>query len=216
MAGTKIKTLVGDLQYVFIKGEGRNHALPGAEAKMMYSASILTDKGSPLHKDIEAQIDKEWEEYKKAHGVKGRPKTNGIKEHMIPDPKGEIDPETEEVKKVPSGKVRITMKTKTTWPDGKPQIIKLLNNKGKDVTEVFRAADWNVGEGSTGVLHGKAVGNDVGGTHKITLYLAAVQLKTLTKYEGSGIEAEDIGGDDAELEIDDGMSALDDTNTPNL
>lgn len=215
MAGTKIKTKVGDLQYVFIKGEGRNNALPGAEPKMMYSASILTMENSDLHKDIEAQIEKEWEEYKKAKGVKGRPKSNGIKPHLIPHPDGEIDPETEEVKKIPSGKVRITMKTNVKWPDGKPQIIKVLNNKGKDVTEAFRASDWNIGEGSTGVLHGKAVGNDVGGSHKVTLYLSAVQLASLTKYTGDGVEADDLGGDDLDIG-DEVYEALDETNTPKL
>jgi hypothetical protein len=214
MAGTKVKTKVGDLQYVFIKGEGRNQALPGAEVKMMYTASILTDEGSDLHKDFEAQVDAEWDEYKKAKGLKGRPKTNGIKIHMIPDPSGAIDPDTEEVKKIPSGKVRITMKTNVKWPDGKPQVIKLLNNKGKDVTAAFHEADWNVGEGSKGVLHGKAVGNDVGGSHKVTLYLSAVQLATLVKYEGSGVEADDLGGDD--MEIGDGFEALDETNTPKM
>lgn len=214
MAGIKVKTKIGDLQYVFIKGEGRNSALPGAEPKMMYSASILTDEGSELHKDFKAQVDAEWEEYKKAHGVKGLPKTNGIKPHLIPDPSGAIDPETEDVKKIPSGKVRITMKTNVKWPDGKPQIIKVLNNKGKDITEAFRSAEWNIGEGSKGVLHGKAVGNDVGGTHKVTLYLSAVQLSTLVKYEGSGVEAEDLGGDD--IDIGEGFEALNESNTPKM
>ena len=214
MAGRKIKTKVCDLKYVYIKGEGRNQAMPGEEPRMQFVASAIMPKDGEAHKFILSQIDAEWEDYKKQYGVKGRPKTNGIKDEMKKDPKGEIDPETEDIKKVPTGNVIVTFKTNVAWPDGKPQVVRVKDRKGKDITEAYQSVDWAIGEGSKGIIHGVAMGNNVGGTHKVTLYLSAVQLAKLVKYTGNDVECEEIEGED--IDLGDEVEAIDETDTPEL
>ena len=202
MAGTRVKTKVCMLKYVYIKGEGKNQAMPGEPERMQYVASAVMPKDGDAHKFLLAQIDSEWDSYKKQYGVKGKPKTNGIKEEYQKDPEGTIDPDTEEIKKIPTGNVIATFKTNTKWPNGNAQVVKVKDRKGADITAAVTEAEWAIGEGSTGVIHGTAMGNNVGGTHKVTLYLAAVQLATLKKYEGNEVQAEEIEGDD--IELDDG------------
>lgn len=197
----KLKTPIGKLKYCFIKGEGRNQEIdPKLPANMCYTASVVVPKDSKEHKAFEAELTKVWNEYKKVQAsAKGTLKTSCIKEETIKDPVGTIDPETDEVKRLPTGNIIITAYTKTTWADGKPKLVKKLSGKGDDITKSFDAVDWNIGEGSTGVVHGVAVGNTGGGKAKITFYLSAVQIAKLVKYEGDAIDAEDIGGDDIDL-----------------
>ena len=214
MAGTKVKTKVGNLKYVFITGEGRNNSMPGEEPRMQYVASMSVPKDGDVHKSFEALLDTEWNNYKAQYGVKGKPKTNGIKDELMKDPNGEIDPETEEVRKIPTGNVLITFKTNTKWPDGNPQVVKVFDGKGNDITAAVHGATWAIGDGSTGIIHGTAMGNNVGGTHKITLYLTAVQLATLSKYEGDTVETEEIG---EELDLgEDAVAAIPKEETPDL
>ena len=196
---TKMQTLVGELKYVFIKGEGRNQARDGEEPRMQFVASITAPKDGPFHKNMQAHIDAEWTAYKTKFGAKGLPKTNGIKEEFMKDPKGEIDPATEEIKKVPTGNIIVNFKTNTTWPNGNAQVVKVFDHKGNDITVAVTAADWAIGSGSTGIIHGSAMGNNVGGDHKVTLYLSAVQLSKLVKYEGNEVDAQEIEGDDIDL-----------------
>jgi len=179
--GTKVKTKVAPLKYVFIKGEGRNNAMQGEEPRMQFVASAVVKKDSEEYKYFKTQIDTEWKKYKEEFGAKGAPKTNGMKPIMVNDPKGTIDPDTEEIAKVDSGDVLITFKTNVAWPDGKPQVVKVFDGKGADITTAVSAAEWYIGEGSTGIIHGVAQGNNAGGTHKVTLYLTAVQLAKLVK-----------------------------------
>ena len=198
----QVKTQVGNLKYVFIKGEGRNQALKGEEPRMQYVASIVTKKDSPLHKDILEQINAEWNDYKKAKGIKGLPKTNGIKDVMVNDPKGTIDPQTEEVMKVPSGEVLITFKTNTKWANGDTQVVKVKDRKGNDITAAYSKVDYAIGEGSQGRIFGTASANDIGGTNKVTLYLTGIQLAKLVKYIGNDFEADEIDGEDIDIDED--------------
>jgi hypothetical protein len=196
MAGTKIKTPLGELKYIFITGEGRNQAMPGQPERMQYVASVELQRDSKEHKAIIAEINKEWDAYKERAGLKPatQPKTNGIKPVLDKETGAETD------------KVLVTFKTDTKWKDGKPQVVKVFDGKGKDITEAVHGAQWTIGNGSTGVIHGSAQGNDVGGAHKVTLYLTAVQLGKLVKYEGAAIELDEIEGDD--LDLDGGVSAI--------
>ena len=216
MAGTKVKTSVANLKYVFITGEGKDQAMKGEEPRMQFVASLVCPKDGETHKHFQAQLDVEWNNYKKAHSVKGLPKTNGIKDEMQKDPDGAIDPTTEEIKRVPTGNVVIGFKTNTCWPNGNPQVVKVKDRKGKDITSAINSVDWSIGEGSTGIIHGMAVGNNVGGTHKVTLYLSAVQIAKLVKYEGNDVDADEIEGED--IDLGDEVEAIGDTeaNTPNL
>ena len=79
---TPIKTLPGDLQYITIKGEGRNGAMDGPP-RMMYMASIVMEKDGEAHKALKASINQVWTEYCKENGVKGAPKSTGIKPVMV-------------------------------------------------------------------------------------------------------------------------------------
>lgn len=214
--GTKVKTQVSGLKYVFITGEGSNQAMKGEEPRMQYVASLVCPKDGPVHKHFEEQVMKEWDAYKNTFGVKGLPKTNGIKDEMQKDTEGTIDPTTEEVQKVPTGNVIIGFKTNTKWPDGNAQVVKVFDRKGVDITAAIQSADWAIGEGSQGVVHGTAMGNNVGGTHRVTLYLSAVQLSKLVKYEGSNVETEELDGDD--LDLGDAVGSIEATaeNTPDL
>ena len=120
---SKVKTKVCNLKYVFITGEGKNQAMPGEPERMQFVASVVMPKGGEAHKNLLSQIEAEWETYKAQFGVKGKPKTNGIKDEYQKDPSGELDPDTEEVKRIPTGNVIATFKTNTTWPDGNAQVV---------------------------------------------------------------------------------------------
>jgi len=212
---SRIKTKVCNLKYIFITGAGRNQAMPGEEPRMQFVASAIMPKDGEAHKYLLSQIDTEWQEYKEQFGVKGLPKTNGIKDEMQRDPKGEIDPATEEIRKVPTGNVIATFKTNTTWPDGNAQVVKVKDRKGKDITEAIANAEWSIGEGSQGIIHGMASANNIGGTHKVTLYLSAIQLAKLVKYEGNDVQCDEIEGDDIDLGED--VAAIDSSdNSPDI
>lgn len=194
---TKLKTSVGTLLYVFITGEGRDQAMPGEEPRMQYVASVKFKKGSKEHKALLAEIEKEWEAYKATAGLKPaqKPKTNGTKIILDKDTGEETD------------EVLVTFKTSTKWKDGKQQVIKVFDHKGTDITTAVQSADWSIGNESTGVIHGTAQGNGIGGAHKVTLYLTAIQLAKLVKYEGTAIEVDELEGDD--LDLGDSVSAID-------
>lgn len=187
---TKIKTPIGELKYVFVTGEGRNQAMPGEKDRMQFVASIELTKNSKEHIALLAEIDREWQAYKEKSGLKPAqlPKTSGIKAVMDKETGAETN------------KVLATFKTDTKWKDGKAQIVKVFDHKGTDITTAIQNATWSIGAGSTGVLHGSAVGNSVGGAHKVTLYLTAVQIAKLIKYEGTIIDLDDLEGDDIDLE----------------
>lgn len=195
---TKIKTPLGSLLYVFITGEGRDQAMPGEEPRMQYVCSLKLKKDSAQHKALLADIDKEWDAYKATAGLKPaqKPKTNGIKVILDKDTGEETD------------EILVTFKTNTKWKDGKQQVVKVFDHKGADITQAVHAADWSIGNESTGVIHGTAVGNGIGGAHKVTLYLTAVQIAKLVKYEGTALEVEELEGED--LDLGDAVSALED------
>ena len=186
---TKLKTPVGELRYVFIKGEGRNQAMPGQPERMQFVASVVLKKDSAQHKALLAEINKEWDTYKANNGLKPaqQPKTNGIKPVMDKETGAETD------------YVLATFKTNTKWPDGKSQVVKVFDHKGNDITVAATNAAWSIGSGSTGVIHGSASGNDAGGAHKVTLYLTAVQIAKLVKYEGDAPDVDEMEGEDIDL-----------------
>lgn len=208
---TKVKTQEGTLKYIYIKGEGRNQAMPGEPERMQYVISITFPKVSAGAKHLQELVEKEWVAYKKATGVKGRPKTNCIKEEFSRDPEGTIDPDTEVVRKIPTGNIIAQFKTNTTWPDGKPQVVRVFDHKGSNITGAYAQADWAIGNDSTGVIFGSAVGNNAGGSNKVTLYLTAVQIGKLKKYEGETVTPTSLDGDDIDItDTNTGVPEIDD------
>jgi len=196
-----IKTLKGTLMYVTITGEGRNGSMPGQPENMQYMASVVFEKDSAGHKHLLQQIKEVWEEYSKANGIKGAHKSNGIKPVM--QETDELD-EYGAKKKVETNQVIATFKTGVKWQDGNAKIVDVFQPSGKKCTEAIHSADWKIGNGTEGILHGVASGNNVGGTHKISLYLSAVQLAgNLVKYTGTSVQADSIdGAEDIDLETD--------------
>lgn len=196
-----IKTPKGTLQYVTITGEGRNGAMPGQPENMQYMASIVFKKDSPEHKALLEQIKAVWDEYSKANGVKGAPKSNGIKPVMKET--DDLDEYGAKIK-VETDEVIATFKTNVKWTDGNPKVVDVFQPSGKKCTEQIHAADWKIGNGTEGIIHGVASGNSVGGTHKVSLYLSAIQLAgNLVKYTGSSIQADTLEGvDDMDFDAD--------------
>lgn len=205
--GTKLDTPVGELMYINITGDGKNTAMPGEPARMCFVCSIKFKKDSEELKVIQGIINEEWKRYCTETGIKGRPKTTGIKPVMVPklvDGKPELDDYGAPIK-VESDEVLVNFSTGTKWQDGSPQEVKVFDHKGSDVTSIIKAATWKIGNGSKGKVFGTASGNSTGGTAKVSLYLRGIQLAKLVKYEGSTIDAEEIEGED--IDISDDISA---------
>nr|DAX61376.1 MAG TPA: DNA helix destabilizing protein [Caudoviricetes sp.] len=196
---TKVKTKVGELKYVYINGEGRNTAMPGEEPRMRYQISWVVPEDSEEHKHLQALVDEEWANYKAENKVKGKPHTNGIKQELINDPSNEIDPDTEKVRKIPSGNIIATFSTNVVWPDGKPQEIKVYDPKGSNITGAIEDADFKIGNGSRGIVFGSAVANNIGGKHKVSLYLTGIQLAKLVKYMGQELDVDEIDGEEFDI-----------------
>jgi len=208
--GTKLKTPIGELAYVFIAGEGRNTAMPGEPARMMFTVSVKFKKDSAEHKAVKDLIDTEWKRYCDESGVRGRPKTTGIKPVMIDktDAKGVVEQDEYGAPiKIEGPDVLVNFSTSTKWADGSAQIVKIFDHKGQDITTAVHSAQWKIGNGSLGIIHGMACGNKGGGTEKVSLYLSAVQLAKLVKYEGTTIDAEEIEGEEIDLG-DSGVPAI--------
>lgn len=210
--GSTVKTKLGDLKYVFITGDGRNGAMPGEPERMQFMASITAKKDGELHKHFKALVDAEWKRYCEEFKHKGAPKSTGIKDVM--EKTKELD-EYGAPKTKPTGDVIITFKTNAKWPDGNPQVVKVFDGKGADITTAVHAAQWKIGEGSRGIIHGIAMGNSVGGSHKVSLYLTAVQLAKLVKYEGVEIDVDDID-DSEDIDLDDSVVGISDEDTPEI
>lgn len=196
-----VKTPKGKLMYVTITGEGRNGAMKGQPENMQYMASIVMKKDSAEFKAFKSQVDEVWKTYAAAVGVKGAPKSNGIKPVTINS--DELD-EYGAPKKVETDEVIVTFKTGVTWPDGKAKVIDVFQPSGSKCTDAIHKADWTIGNGTVGIIHGMASPNDIGGTHKVSLYLSAIQFAgELIKYTGGSVEAEAIdGATDIALDID--------------
>jgi len=82
---------------------------------------------------------------------------------------------------------------------GKPQVVRVFDHKGSNITGAYAQADWAIGNDSTGVIFGSAVGNNAGGSNKVTLYLTAVQIGKLKKYEGETVVPTSLEGDDIDI-----------------
>lgn len=206
-----LNTPVGDLNWVFITGEGKEDL----NGNMRYSASVYF----PDHESVKA-FEKElmtfWEE-NKPKGAR-KPKSIGIYQEVkvlgeetekfsqksITQP---IDKEEFE----PTGRYVIQAWTGTTLPDGKPKKVKTYNAKGAEV----QLGDKVIGEGSRGRLATAAQVYENGANIGLTLYLNGIQLTKFVEFTGSGpsfgeATDEDGGwtGDDLN---DDGLGAVEDT-----
>lgn len=195
-----IVTPVVELMYVSIKGEGINGAMPGEPEKMKYQAIGRIKKDSKELKDFQKQLTEIWKSYCKEFNVKGSPATNGIKPELVNSDK--LDEYGNPIK-VETDYVLITFKTGTTFKDGNPRKIPLYHPNQTDITELYHKQEWTIGNGTKGVIHGVASPNNVGGKHKITLYLSGLQLHSnLVKYTGNNVKPVKLEGADMSIEME--------------
>lgn len=206
----KTKSPKGELVWVTITGEGKEN-LNGI---MQYKAEVVLDPANePLHQAYLDSLEAFWEA-NKPKGFKKKPKSLGYYLHdLLVDDEGEpiLDDEGEK-QYVPikdGGKVRLSFKTATTFPDGKPKVVKVYNSKAARVD----LGDVGIGNGSVGYVAGAMGRYDVTDPFGkkiidagVTLYLDAIQLLKLVKFEGAdpGFEA----ADEDELAEDEGFTGI--------
>ena len=199
MKAVKVKNPpVGQLEWVFIQGEGRNQAEAGKPAKMQKTATLVLQKDSAEAKGLIEQIEATWELYKSDNAkIKSatQPKSLGYKAIKDPDTGADTD------------MLAFQFKTNSFFPDGKPNNVKTFNSKGQQVD----MGETIIGNGSLGVIFGAMGGYEYTGTFGISLYLTAVQVAKLVEGTGEAVETTDlsaIAGDEAFETAGDGMPVV--------
>jgi hypothetical protein len=200
-----IKTPVGDLNWVFITGDGKEDLNGNAR----YSASVYFNNAAeaePFKKELLAF----WE----ANKPKGSTKAKSIGVYQEVKVLGEVgklsqksvtqvlDPE----EFAPTGRIIVSAWTGTTMPDGKSKKVKTYNAKGAEVALGERV----IGPGSRGRLAVAAQVYENGPNKGLSLYLNGIQLTKFVELTG-GVDFEEVDedgwtGDDLN---DDGMGAID-------
>lgn len=186
----KIETPRGELEWITIDGEGKANL----SGKLQYVANLVLEPADiPA---VEAIIKEFWDENKPDKFTKA-PKSLGIYDHKVASE--ELDESGKPIY-VPSGKKYLAFKTGTSYKDGKPKVIKVLNSKNNPVV----LGSTKIGNGSVGRILGNmgiylnTVPNkpsqiiDAG----VTLYLDQIKLLKLVEFSG-GAEFSD---EDSEYE----------------
>lgn len=183
---TKVKTPKGELQWVNITGEGKANL----SGKKQYVASVAFDPEDAAWKKLMDQVEAFWQE-NRPKKIK-TPKSNGFYPEMVAT--DETDEDGEVIKKE-TGRMLLAFKTSTTWPDGKPTIVKTYNAKAKEV----QLGDTKIGNGSMGSIAGSfdiyvntAPGSGAVVDAGVTFYLNAIQISKLVEFtEDAGFEADE-------------------------
>lgn len=187
----KVVTPKGELAWVTITGEGKENI----SGKLQYVASIILD---PKHKEADKafidSIDEFWADNKPSWMGKRKAKSLG---YYLCDPlrneAGDVIKDDEDkVQYDPEGRVMVSFKTGTTFPDGSTKVVKTYNSKAKEVS----LGKLRIGNGSIGFISGamdiyevkdnKGKQLDAG----ITLYLNAIQINKLVEFsDDAGFKA---------------------------
>jgi hypothetical protein len=164
MSKQSFKTPKGKFRWAFITGEGRKNL--NGEMEYTINVEMPEDEAKPLTDAIDAL----WEE-NKPKGAKA-PKSLGYK--LLDD--GET--------------VSFNLKTKTTYPSGDKKFIRIYDAKARPVN---LDVNTRVGNESEGRASGVMAVYDAGvAARGVTLYLDAVQITKLIKFEpDSSFDAED-------------------------
>lgn len=188
------KTPKCSMEWAFISGEGREN-LKGIMQYVITAVLTVEQKD-----ELETVLDAFWKE-NKPKGVKEM-KSNGLYPQMRKTDK--TDEDGDPIKE-PTGKWCLNFKTSTTWPDGKPNKVKVYNAKGGEV----QLGDKKIGNGTEGRILGAydiyAVKSKAGSITNagITFYLNGVQVSKLVEF--SADQAPDAMDDE-----EDGWTGLDD------
>ena len=203
------KTPLLPLSWVSVRGDGKlkKDAEDNHESQnYIYCASVTMDLATATK--IKKGLDNFWKE-NKPNGV-GKQKYEVIKEEftkvMDSDGKPKLDEDDEPIK-VATGNWTMMAKTMTQWPDGKPNIVKLLGSNGQVLPEGHKLEE-GCGQGTMGILHYTVGINGYNDNEGLQIYLNGVQIKdsTFTEYTGGGAEihADEIDDDVADATIEDG------------
>ena len=195
----------GELQWITISGEGKENL----SGKMKYNASIALDNDDPKLIALKAEVDAFWAEHRPKK-IK-EPKSTGFYAEMRKT--DETDEDGEPIK-VATGRTLLAFSTNTTWPDGKPNVVKTYNSKAKEV----QLGDTKIGNGSIGQIGGaydiyvsetkQGVIVDAG----VTFYLNNVKISKLVEYaQDAGFEADE---DEDGYTGDEGWTGNDEDSTP--
>lgn len=178
VATVKVRSPKGELQWVYITGEGRANK----QGKFKYQASVVLD--TSVAKPFTDAIDAYWKENKPA-GAK-KPATCGYRPYSVKS--SEVDEDGDAIYSDVAGKTEIFFATGTTWPDGKLKKIRTYNAKARPV----QLGDKRVGNGSIGSLAGNMAIYDVSGNQGVNLYLEGVQITKLVEFnDDDGFEEDD-------------------------
>lgn len=200
----KLNTPVSDLNWVFITGDGKEDL----NGNPKYSASVYFDAEDDV-KAFEEQVMEFWKEHKPKSARK--PKAIGIyRECEVVGEDGKLTAKSitqpidvDEFK--PTGRIIITAKTGTTWPDGKPVVVKTYNAKGAEVA----LGDRVIGPGSRGRL-GVTLGiYENGANVGVSIYLNSIQITKFVELQSdAGFDAVDEDGWTGDDLNEDGIGAV--------
>ncbi len=178
---------VGELQWVFITGKGKNDL----NGNPRFVASIILPTDSEACKDFITEIESYWDE-NKPKGTK-KPKSLGFKH---------LEDDNQEL----TGFTSFNFWTGISYQDGNEKVIPVSNAKGAEIA----LGEKKIGNGSRGRIAGAMDIYDQGSavTRGVTLYLNGIQLTKFVEYKG-GVDfdsvEDDEAGDDAFEGFDDEM-----------
>ena len=195
------RTPLLDLQWVVVSGQGKvkfqkedNKDPKNYE----YQATVVFPDEASMKIEKE-KFDTFWRENKPKGFTKQ--KYDMFKPEMVPDldanGKEQKDADGAIIRKA-TGRWTLTAKTNIVWPEGKPNEIKLLRASGQPLY----LGDKQIGNGSVGVLHGSVSINEFAGNEGLLFHLSGVQLKKFVPYEGSEIQADNLGEDEGMEDAD--------------
>lgn len=175
----KYTTPLGELSWIFIDGKGKRNYNDDGD---IFAATIT------FTKEVGQEVIDTVEAFYEEHKVKGKSKGSmGWYHPYVLDDKGEKIPLLDADKNVIEDKYKqdkdfvcMTFKTGIEWPDGKPKVINTYNAAGDKVS----LGQTKIGNGSTGCLAGQMSMFERPKDQGVTFYLNAVQVATLTPYEG--------------------------------
>ena len=212
-AKMNFKTKLHPLSWVTVRGQGKLKKEDPKKpldkddpSSYNYCGTVtLTPEMAEFYKKI---LDKFWRDNKPA-GV-GKQKYDVVKEEFKFDLDAsgnkKLDGDDEPIK-IATGKWTMMAKTLTEWPDGKPNVVKLLGSNGKPLPE-GHGLESGCGEGTMGILHCTVGINDFSDNEGLQIYLNGVQIKDSTYTEfvgGNEVDADEIEDDveDADVESED-------------
>lgn len=193
---------VGDLEWVFITGEGKEDL----QGVMKYQADVVLS--AEVGEQVKESVMSFWEE-NKPRGAK-QPKSIGLYPHTVKDEEAS-KAEGENIYKK-TGKVVIRFKTGTEYVSGDQKIIKTFNSKGNEVSLHGK----KIGNGSRGRCIGSIAIYNIGkATQGVTFYLDAVQLSKFVEFVGSATPSGAIDEEDGDFEgVEGSPTPLEDEEAP--